>query len=90
MSEGSCKGMIQEVRSIGGMIAFAPFQATLNQVKAVLMGLFDLGVVAFYCGHGPYLIRMLPPFGGMTEEHIDQVCDLLETALIDVSKKMPV
>ncbi len=82
----SCKGMIQEIRAIGGMIAFAPFSGTMNEVKSVLMRLFDHGVVAFYCGHGPYFIRMLPPLGVMTQDDVDRVCSYIEAALLDVSK----
>jgi len=78
------KNVLGEIRAIGGMIAFTPFGGTLDQVKAVLHKLFELGVVAFYCGHGPYLVRMLPPLGVMTEKNIDEVCDLVEKALIDI------
>jgi 4-aminobutyrate aminotransferase-like enzyme len=81
LSEGSCKGKISDVRVIGGMVAFAPFAGTMDDVKKTLMKLFDLGVVAFYCGHGPYLIRMLPPLGAMTEKDIDQVCAIVEKAM---------
>jgi 4-aminobutyrate aminotransferase-like enzyme len=86
MASGSCKGSILEVRAIGGMIAFAPFQGKMDEVKAVLMKLFDLGVVAFYCGHGPYLVRLLPPLGAMSEKDVDQVCAIIETALQEVAK----
>ena len=61
----------------------------MEDVKAVLLRLFDLGLVAFYCGHGPYLIRMLPPFGAMLEEDVDQVCSLIEKGLLEVSKRSP-
>ena len=88
LSEGACRGMIGEYRAIGGMIAFVPFQGTMDDVKKVLMRLFDLGVVAFYCGHGPYLVRMLPPLGVMNEYQIDQVCSIIETALNDVKRDM--
>ena len=87
LMSGSCKGLIQETRAIGGMIAFAPLAGTLDEVKAVLMRLFELGVVAFYCGHGPYLVRLLPPLGAMTETHVDEVCKIIETAVLDVSKR---
>jgi 4-aminobutyrate aminotransferase-like enzyme len=86
LQKGPCSGMILEIRAIGGMIAFAPFDGTMNDVKSLLMRLFDLGVVAFYCGHGPYFIRLLPPLGAMTEEHVDQVCDLIETGLLEEAK----
>jgi len=84
LQKGSCSGMILEIRAIGGMIAFAPFDGTMNDVKSLLMRLFDLGVIAFYCGHGPYFIRLLPPLGAMTEENVDQVCNLIETGIIEI------
>jgi len=85
ISLGSCQGMLTDWRNIGGMIAFQPFGGALDEVKAVLLKLFDLGVVAFYCGHGPYLVRMLPPFGVMTDAHIDEVCGLIEKAILEVA-----
>lgn len=88
LSSGSCAGLISEIRAIGGMIAFVPFKGTMDEVKTVLMRLFDLGVVAFYCGHGPYLIRMLPPLGAMLDKDVDDVCSIIESALLDVSKNI--
>ncbi len=82
LSDGSCKGLIGETRIVGGMIAFTPLSGSMDDVKKVLMKLFDAGVVAFYCGHDPYLIRLLPPFGVMTEAHIDEACGVIEKVLL--------
>lgn len=76
---------ITEIRAIGGMIAFQPFGGSADEVKAVLMKLFELGVVAFNCGHGPYLVRMLPPLVAMSEQDVDRVGDIIEAALRDVA-----
>jgi 4-aminobutyrate aminotransferase-like enzyme len=84
---GSCQGLIREIRIIGGMVGFTPLDGTLESVKSVLMKLYDLGVVAFYCGHGPYLVRMLPPLGVMTEEQIDEVCRLIEQSLLYLAEE---
>jgi acetylornithine/N-succinyldiaminopimelate aminotransferase len=84
MRETTCQGMVGEIRAVGGMIAFLPFEGKMDDCKVVLKKLFDLGVVAFYCGHGPYLIRMLPPLGAMTEADIDVACGLIEKALHEV------
>lgn len=81
MGETSCRGMIGEIRSLGGMIAFIPFDGSMAKAKAVLMKLFDLGVVAFYCGHDPYLIRMLPPLGAMGDSDVDFACERIGEAL---------
>ena len=83
----SCKGLIKEIRIIGGMIGLSPFDGSMESVKSVLMKLYDLGVIAFYCGHGPYFIRMLPPLGVMTEEQVDEVCSLIEQALLYLSEE---
>lgn len=88
LASGSCNGLVHEIRGIGGMIAFVPFGGKMEQVKSVLMRLFDLGVVAFYCGHGPYLVRLLPPLGAMKETDIDGVVEIIEKALRDVSEKV--
>jgi 4-aminobutyrate aminotransferase-like enzyme len=58
----------------------------MDDVKKVLMKLFDLGVVAFYCGHGPYLIRMLPPLVAMSEVDVDETCRLIGAALVAVNE----
>ena len=87
LAVGPCTGLIYQIRAIGGMIAFVPLSGSMEDVKSVLMRLFDLGVVAFYCGHGPFLIRFLPPLGAMTEDDVDQVCKRVETALQEVANK---
>lgn len=84
LSEETCRGRLGDIRAVGGMIAFQVLDGSMDLTKKVLMKLFDLGVVAFYCGHGPYLIRMLPPLGAMTETDIDGVCAILNQALQEV------
>jgi acetylornithine/N-succinyldiaminopimelate aminotransferase len=85
IATGPCRGMIGERRHIGGMIAFEPFGGSMEDVKAVLLKLFDLGVVAFQCGHGPMLVRLLPPFGAMSEAQVDEACSIIERALLAVA-----
>lgn len=89
LGETTSKGKIKEVRAVGGMIAFQPFDGTMDQVKPLLMKLFELGVVAFYCGHGPLLIRMLPPLPVMTEDDVDAVCKIIDQALNTVQFPQP-
>jgi 4-aminobutyrate aminotransferase-like enzyme len=86
LAAGPCQGALTEIRRIGGMIAFRPGAGTLEEVKAYLARLFDLGVVAFYCGHDPYLVRLLPPLGAMTEEDIARVCELIGKAFAPLAR----
>ncbi len=83
LSQSLGRDILGEVRGIGGMIGFVPFQGTMEDVKAVLTRLYQLGVIAFYCGHGPYLVRFLPPLGVMTHQDVDGVCRVVEQALSD-------
>ncbi len=80
------KSLIGEIRAVGGMIAFQPMDGSMETIKSVLMKLYELGVVAFYCGHGPYFIRMLPPLGVMKENHVTEVSRLIETAVLQVAE----
>jgi 4-aminobutyrate aminotransferase-like enzyme len=86
LAAGSLKGKLGEIRVVGGMVAFAPLGGTMDDVKAVLVKMFEMGVVAFYCGHGPYLVRMLPPMGAMTEADVDLVCQIAEKAIVGVGE----
>jgi 4-aminobutyrate aminotransferase-like enzyme len=88
LKTGDCQGMIGEIRSIGGMIAFEPFDGKMETMKPVLMSMFDRGVIGFYCGHGPFLIRMLPPLAVMDERQVDEVCALIGMALKDTDQKL--
>jgi 4-aminobutyrate aminotransferase-like enzyme len=87
LAQGSCKGLIPEIRVVGGMVAFQPGSGTMDEVKALLMDLYDHGLVAFYCGHGPILVRMLPPLGAMNEADVDHVTAIVEGALLRALKK---
>lgn len=84
-AEGKCRGTITDIRAIGGMIAFQVHDGTLPETKAVLMKLFERGVVAYYCGHGPYAVRLLPPMGCITEAQIDEVCGIIADTVADIS-----
>ncbi len=72
---------VSQIRILGGMIAFQPFDGSMERVKSFLFKLFEAGVVAFSCGHGPYLVRMLPPFGVMTKDDISKVVSIIESTL---------
>lgn len=82
LKTGSCKGMIGEVRVIGGMIGFGVLGQNLDDTKRFLMKLFSNGVVAFYAGHDPYVVRCLPPFGVMKENEIDLALTTIEKTLL--------
>lgn len=83
LKSGTCKGLIGEVRVIGGMIGFGVLGQTLDDTKKFLLKLFSEGVVAFYAGHDPYVVRCLPPFGVMKEAEVDLALSVIEKTLLD-------
>jgi 4-aminobutyrate aminotransferase-like enzyme len=80
-------GLFSEIRAIGAMIAIQVFDGGGDITKKVLLKLFDRGVIAFYCGHDPYFIRFLPPFGVMTEAQIEDALDLFEKTVLEVKEE---
>src|SRR5690606_6371471 len=48
---------------LGGMMRFTPFGGRKDAVMKTVYALYDEGVMSFYCGHGPYHVRFLPPLG---------------------------
>ncbi|MSR19227.1 MAG: aminotransferase class III-fold pyridoxal phosphate-dependent enzyme [Phycisphaerales bacterium] len=73
------------VGGTGGMMRFTPFGGEKERINRAIFRMFDLGVIAFACGHGPYHIRMLPPIGVMTPEQFAPVFEIIERALGECS-----
>lgn len=69
------------VGGAGGMMRLTPYGGKLDQIKPFLHRLYDRGVVAFFCGHGPTHLRLLPPVGVLSEEDIASVLGIVEEAL---------
>jgi len=74
---------------VGGMMRFTPFAGEKKKIVEACHALFDEGVIAFYCGHGPHHIRFLPPVGAMRPEHFTDVFQIVERALTRVAEKPP-
>ncbi|MEM9066078.1 MAG: aminotransferase class III-fold pyridoxal phosphate-dependent enzyme [Planctomycetota bacterium] len=65
----------------GGMMRMTPFGGDKAKIWAACKHAFDEGVITFYCGHGPFHLRMLPPLGVMKLEDWPRVFECLERAL---------
>ncbi len=88
LKSGSCSKYLQDYTVVGGMIAFTLFDGTMDPTKKFLFNLFEMGAIAFFCGHGPYRARMLPPFGVMTDDQLRDVFTLLEKAILKTAKEL--
>jgi 4-aminobutyrate aminotransferase-like enzyme len=67
---------------VGGLMRLTPFAGEKARIMKALNTMFDDGVIAFYCGHGPYHIRFLPPIGVMQPQQFTEVFELVEASLI--------
>lgn len=65
----------------GGMMRFTPFGGNKDKVVKACKHMFDAGAIVFYCGHGPYHIRMLPPLGVFQEKDWPRVFECIEKGL---------
>jgi len=72
----------------GGMMRFTPFGGRKEAVMKTCKALFEEGVVALWCGHDPYHVRLLPPLGVMREDEWPMVFDLLEKGLARAAKEI--
>ncbi len=73
----------------GGMMRFSPFGGQKDPILKLCRVLYDEGVISFYCGHGPYHVRMLPPLGVMPESQWPEVFAIIERAMAKVHKDLP-
>ncbi len=70
---------------IGGMMKFTPFAGDKDKVMKATKMLFEEGVITFYCGHGPYHLRMLPPLPVFNEADWPRVFACIERGLARVA-----
>ena len=66
---------------IGGMVAFTPYDGSLQKAIELVHALFAAGVITFTAGTNPTRVRMLPPVGVIKDEEIEQVMNILEKTL---------
>ncbi|WP_437186988.1 aminotransferase class III-fold pyridoxal phosphate-dependent enzyme [Planctomicrobium sp. SH668] len=77
--------LIQGPWGIGGMVAFTPLGGDAAKCKLFLEKLFQAGVIAFSAGGSPTRIRMLPPFGVLTDDQIKLACRVIEETLLETN-----
>lgn len=73
------------VGGVGGMMRFTPFGGDKAKITKMCRIAYDEGVIMFYCGHGPYHTRMLPPLPAMKMEDWPRVFAILERAMARVA-----
>lgn len=66
---------------IGGMMRMTPFGGDREAIVRACKTLYEHGVIVFWCGHGPYHIRLLPPLPAMHLEDWPRIFERIEEAL---------
>jgi 4-aminobutyrate aminotransferase-like enzyme len=74
------------VGGVGGMMKFTPFGGDKAKVTKTCRYAYEEGVITFYCGHGPFHVRMLPPLPVMKMEDWPRVFECMERALARVAQ----
>lgn len=69
------------VGGIGGMMRFTPFGGSKAKINKACKTIFEEGAIVFYCGHGPYHVRMLPPLPAMNESDWPKIFACIERGL---------
>lgn len=75
------QGLLADHTVVGAMAALTPNRSDLESVRALVRRLFDLGLCAYYAGHGPYRLRFLLPGGCLTPPDLDEPFAILEEGL---------
>ncbi|MEX0876751.1 MAG: aminotransferase class III-fold pyridoxal phosphate-dependent enzyme [Phycisphaerales bacterium] len=70
---------------VGGMMKLTPFGGDKDKIMKACKYAYDEGVICFWCGHGPFHVRMLPPLPVMKMEDWPRVFGCLERALARVA-----
>lgn len=70
---------------IGAMVAMTVFKGDDVKSKAFTMRLFDNGVLSFMAGSAPTRVRFLMPIMATEENHVDEVCAIIEKTLNEMN-----
>jgi len=84
LSDGPCKGHLQDAEGMGLMIAVTPFGGVKEKVDKLTQVLFKNGLVCFTCGRGTYRLRFLIP-AVITSDDIRVAGEILEKSVLEMA-----
>ncbi len=73
------------VGGMGGMMRMTPFGGDKNKIMAACKACYDEGAIVFWCGHGPFHVRMLPPVPVLKDEHWPRIFECIERGFAKVA-----
>jgi len=80
--------VVDIVGGFGGMMRSTPFGGKKAAIAKLCHILFDEGIIAFYCGHGPFHIRFLPPLAVMDTALWPRVFELFEQSMARCAQEL--
>jgi 4-aminobutyrate aminotransferase-like enzyme len=72
------------IGGVGGMMRITPFGGAKDKIMAAAKAIYAEGAITFWCGHGPYHLRLLPPLPAMKLEDWPRIFAVLERGLAKV------
>ncbi len=78
------EGQSGVVGGVGGMMRFTPFGGDKDKIIKACKAMYDEGLICFWCGHGPFHVRFLPPLPVFDEADWPRVFEVVEKALAKV------
>ncbi len=69
------------VGGVGGMMRLSPFGGVKEKIVAACKAMYDEGAITFWCGHGPYHLRLLPPMPAMSLDEWPKAFEVIERGL---------
>jgi len=70
-----------KVDGIGGMMRLTPFGGDKPKIAAAAKAIYEAGAVLFWCGHGPFHLRLLPPVPALELEDWPRIFEVVEEGL---------
>lgn len=77
-------GKISGPHGVGGMIAFTPFDGSVEVANELVKRLFNAGLMSFMAGGNPSRVRFLLPLGCIEQSHIDSACQIIENVVAEM------
>lgn len=87
LAKGSCKGQLDDIGGIGLMVACKALDGSKAKTERLVKVMFEHGVIAYYCGHGPYKLRFLIP-AVISAEEINMTANVIEKSILQVAKEV--
>lgn len=85
LQKTTCREYVKDFGGLGLMVALTPYDGSKERVMKLLQVLFNNGLIAFSCGHGPYKLRFLLPLV-LSSQHIQEIRGVLERSLKETAE----